>query len=895
MEHDDALVDAGEPLPVDPLTEQQMRIAEDRLDLLGASLADRRDEWIAARQSTGVEKRWLDDVDQYMGRDGATKQVASMMDSVQQGFPVINRGGTPQRSTVFINITRPKTNTAEARVSNMLLPTDDRNFGVKPSPTPDMGKASQLLARLKAMAGSPGADAAVPPGAPPQPAGAQQPAMPAMPTAPMAGPTTGPDTAAPGAAPVAAPAGAPTGPSPTAGAMPGPTAGPMPAAPGQPPGQPPAAPLSAMQQALAEHAKTQATADAAAIAMQDQIDGQFQACNWNAECRAMLHDAAVYGTGVLKGPFVVSRTTKTWQPMSDGQATVHTLEISSEIHPSSCRVSPWNVYPDPACGGDVRAGAGIFEKYDYTSKQLRELVNQPSFIKAQIEKVLADGPMIDAQPTEIDKRKPHNKASYTVWEYWGEFEPEDMRAAGVDVDDGHTGMVSGCIIMVNSTVIKGFLNPLDTGDVPYDFFPWEVEDDTPWGYGVPFMCRSAQRVLNAAWRQLMDNAGNSMGPQIILKPGIVQPADKSWTITGNKLWNCLDDTVDVRTAFASIDIQNHAVELENIIKLAHQFADEESMVPQLSAGEHGNAPDTVGGMTILMNSINVVLGRIAKSFDDRIIVPHVGRYIDWNMAYSDKSEIKGDHQVQARGTSALLVRDMQNQTLIQFGAFQGSGAISPMVNWENWVKTVLKAQHVDPTTILKSDQEIQALSSQASPPPIQIQVAQLKAQADQQSAQAKLQADMALQQARFQAEMQMEQMQLQANQVKMQNGELTPHAASATARIQTAQINAQSKGAIEASRASSELAYVQKEAQMAHDNNVAKLQLLQLQRDLAVLNYAQQHSLSLQEIRGQLAKTSMQEDTKRQLAAAELQLKANEGAATRLHQNITNEQSQLIE
>jgi hypothetical protein len=163
--------------------------------------------------------------------------------------------------------------------------------------------------------------------------------------------------------------------------------------------------------------------------------------------------------------------------------------------------------------------------------------------------------------------------------------------------------------MINDIVVKGFMNPLDTGDIPYDFYPWEEDEESPWGYGVPYLCRPAQRVMTAAWRQLMDNSGNTVGPQLVVKPRIIQPADKNWQITGNKIWNCMDESVDVRTAFASIDINNHAAELENIIKLAKSFADEESMVPMLQQGEHDNAPDTVGGMTILVNSINVVLGR----------------------------------------------------------------------------------------------------------------------------------------------------------------------------------------------------------------------------------------------------------------------------------------------
>lgn len=89
----------------------------------GEALAKRRDARVAARGASGVEQRWLEDVIQYNGRDDATKVAASMMDAVDRGFPATSRAARPQRSTVFVNVTRPKTNAAEARLANMPCPT----------------------------------------------------------------------------------------------------------------------------------------------------------------------------------------------------------------------------------------------------------------------------------------------------------------------------------------------------------------------------------------------------------------------------------------------------------------------------------------------------------------------------------------------------------------------------------------------------------------------------------------------------------------------------------------------------------------------------------------------------------------------------------------------------
>jgi hypothetical protein len=349
------------------------------------------------------------------------------------------------------------------------------------------------------------------------------------------------------------------------------------------------------------------------------------------------------------------------------------LEIEQEKSPASERVDPWNVYPDPGCGEDIHDGIGIFEKKEQTSRQLRELTKQPGYIKEQISKVLEEGPA-ELDTTQRDKRKDLDgrgtlteKDHFQLWEYWGEFLPEDLRAAGVNVPDGATESISGCVIMVNQTVIKGFLNPIETGDLPYDFMIWEKVDGEPWGYGMPHLMQSAQRVLNAAWRQLMDNSGLSVGPQVVIDTSSIEPADKQWSITGRKIWYKTNPEVDASKAFSTFNIDSHSEEIQSIIKLAQEFADSESSTPQLNQGEKGTAPDTVGGMVILENSSNVVLGRMVKQFDDSITRPHLRRYYDWYMAYGSKDECKGDFQVDARGTSVLLVRDSANQALMGLG------------------------------------------------------------------------------------------------------------------------------------------------------------------------------------------------------------------------------------
>lgn len=725
---------------------------EDRLQAFGANLASQRDEWIRARYSTGTDKRWLEDVDQYHARDNINRAASQMMTSVEQGYPVTTQGATPHRSTVYIGLTRQKTNAAEARLADILLPTDDRNWGIQPSPLPIMF----------------GMDKSENPAVDPR------------------------------------------------------TGQPMVDRNGQPLLE------KDMVRAIRE------MADQRAKAMQTEIDDQLMECDYNSEVRKMIHDAAMLGTGVLKGPVVTNRVRKAWQPQVDAQGEqVQVIEIVEEITPASFRVDPRNVWPDPGCGEDIHTGKGIYERDMMTAKQVRELAKQPGYMKEQLRKVLEEGPKQSATMVEItdEQKREQYRNLYEVWTYWGEVNHEDLECAGVNVGEkDELRSVSGCVVFVNNTVVKAFLNPLETGDIPYDFYPWEKASGSVWGFGIPYLMRAQQKVLNAAWRQMMDNAGVSSGPQIVVKPGVIQPADKQWQLSSRKIWYATDDIDDVRKAFTAFEFNSHQEELAAIIEMASRLADEETGMPMMLQGEKGTAPDTVGGMQMLMNNSNVVLRRLVKQFDDYVTKPHIRRYYDYNMMYSEREDIKGDFNIDARGTSALLIRDIQNQAFLNLLAAGGNPVYGPLLNQKKLFEKALQAQHIDPAEIMKTDEQIQAEQQQAAQQPgaqdPALAIAQMRIQGEQAKIQAKAQVDTQLAGMKAEAEYARLQQQQQAQQVEMS----------------------------------------------------MKLQELQMEREIEMLKLAQTKELTLEEIKAKLADTAIKERGKKELFAAEAQIKNQLGS-----------------
>ena len=723
--------------------EERMRKRAEKLQSFGASLGGQRDEWIRSRGSYGVDKRWIEDEDQYNGKDNIAKAASQMMTSVEQGYPVTTQMAKPHRSTVFIGMTRQKTNAAEARLADILLPTDDRNWGIQPTPDPQlMGMSKDNKAAM------------------------DQQGQPVM----------GED------------------------------------------GQP--ARVRDVVKAVLEMANKKAEA------MQTEIEDQLVECNYNGELRKMIHDAAVLGTGVVKGPIVTNRTRKAWQPITDSTGqTVHQVEIVQEISPASFRVDPRNVWPDPGCGESVHNGKGIYEREQITAKQIRDLAKQPGFLKAQLRKVLEEGPKQSATLRELtdEDQRDMTRLTYEMWTYWGEVDHDDLESAGVGVGEkDELRTISACVVMINNTVVKAFMNPLEGGDIPYDFYVWEKVAGTIWGYGIPYLMRSQQKVLNAAWRQMMDNAGVSSGPQIVIKPGAIQPADKQWQLSARKIWYATDDIDDVRKAFSTFEFNSHQAELAGIIKMATELADAETGVPTIMQGEKGAAPDTVGGMQMLMNSANVVLRRLVKQFDDMVTKPHIRRYYDYNMMYNEDEEIKGDFTIDARGSSALVVRDIQNQSFLNLLAAGANPVYGMYLDTQKLFEKALQAQHIDPAEVFKPEEEIEQIkeaqkqaAAQGPAPDPALAVAQLRAQAEMQKVQAQNQGD------------------LQELQVRQQ-------------------IAAQE----------------------------ADLHIMQLQmtREIEMLKLSNSQNISLEKIKAQLADTAMKERSRKELFAAERDLALKTGS-----------------
>lgn len=114
-------------------------------------------------------------------------------------------------------------------------------------------------------------------------------------------------------------------------------------------------------------------------------------------------------------------------------------------------------------------------------------------------------------------------------------------------------------------------------------------------------------------------------------------------------------------------------------------------------------------MSLLNNNANVITRDSVKNWDDGVTHGFLTRMYDWNMQNSPNEEIKGDYEVDARGSSVLLSKEIQAQNLMALGAnYAPSPLFGPMMKPIELLRKIVQAMHVAQDDIVKSDSEWEA-------------------------------------------------------------------------------------------------------------------------------------------------------------------------------------------
>lgn len=710
---------------------------------LCATITGLRDEAIRARQDSGIEQIWTEDREHYDGIDDANRGEKLLKPATSDGRPTKERKKKNTRSTVFLNITARYVNSAAAYVCDKLFRSDVSNYGLRPTPKPDLVNAMDDTSP----AIGPDGQAIVKPVLDGNGEQQMQPHM--VNGQPMMDEATG--------QPVMIPAMA-------------------------------QATKGDLAKQIMEKAKT------AAEKAKTQIDDWLNECGINGQSRQVVVDAAMLGTGVLKGPFPeMSKSSAVLQ--QDGMTQ---LVIEEKLVPKSRRISAWNLYPDPSCGTDIHRGKYIFEEDEINARLLGDLKKDPSYLADAIDKVLEEGPTHALTGTSKRNRsqKKHDREIFQIWYFHGYISAEDLEACGYEFGDeaaqeeqeepglldsmplGEGEVVEGgeymgetlgqadldsvasdavavececqpdrkeqypCIVvMVNNTIIKATISPFDSGRFPYNIMRWQYRDDHWAGLGVARQMRTSQEGVNAGVRMLHDNAGVSGAPVLIFDRKKIVPADGNWTIGPHKVYYTTDeyDGVNIRDAITWILTPSMQVEMMNIIQFWMKMAEEETGMPMLLQGQSGNIEHTYGEAQILNNNGSAMLRRVTNIYDDDVTKPHVSGYYEWLLIHHEDDSLKGDFKIDALASSVLIERDAHSQLLMQMLGL----SLNPAYEADPSLvfKEFLLSQRFDAEKLAMSEEKKKEMASRQPPPPPQLLAAQVREEGANQRKQMEIQAE----------------------------------------------------------------------------------------------------------------------------------------------------------
>lgn len=539
-----------------------------------------------------------------------------------------------------------------------------------------------------------------------------------------------------------------------------------------------------------------------------------------AEMRKVIFDGARIGVGVLHGPIPESRKARVLR--RDAASGDVSIEIAQKIKPAARWVDPWNFYPAPGCGEDIHRGGHAFEYDRMLAAELAGLSGE-GWIKPAILEVLKEGP----NKVNLDQGNPHepqHKKQFDVWHFTGKIARAAFEAANGDqaeeLLDG-VDEVQAVVTLVNDRVVRAIRPVLESDNLPYRVFNWRRRAGHWAGVGVAEQVKTPQKVVNAATRAMLNNAGMSAGSQIVSIMNALIPADGNHQITPDKLW-WLDPTSaagidDVRKAFAAFEWPNKTPQLMSIVEYGFKLAEEHSSIPLITQGQSGDTtPDTFGGQQLQDNNANQLLRDVGFGLNDTVTTPLVDDFYEWLLLDPDvPNEEKGDYQVDTSGALAIIEKALQDQFIPQLVAASKDPAYD--LHPGRCMEALLRSKRLSPAQFQLTETEKEAKAQQPPPVPPQIEAAKIRAES--------------------------------AEKIAAQHADLA------------AQRN---RNDIDR-----DTAYQNSLNERGQATDALALETLRLKLRLAELEYANQQSISLQDAKVALARDTMKLNLQRELAGAD--------------------------
>jgi len=436
-------------------------------------------------------------------------------------------------------------------------------------------------------------------------------------------------------------------------------------------------------------------AEVSAKKMEKKIHDQLEESHAKKHLRAAAFEAALFGTGVMKGPFAVDKEYPNWDDEGNYSPVFKTI-------PQTTSVSIWNFYPDPDAA-TMEEAEYVVERHKMSRSQIRALKNRPYFRENAVDNALRLGESYRKEWWEhiMEDNSEEDRADrFEVLEFWGFVDTEIIKDQGVDIPTElkDAEQLSVNIWICNGQVLRLVMNPFTPAYIPYFAAPYEMNPYSIFGVGIAENMDDTQTLMNGFMRMAVDNAalsGNLLievdetnlvpGQDLSVYPGKVfrrQGGAPGQAIFGTKFPNVSNENMQM-------------------FDKARVLADESTGFPSFAHGQTGvsGVGRTASGISMLMSAANGSIRNVVKNIDDYLLAPLGKAFFGFNMQFDFDKEIKGDLEIKARGTESLMANEVRSQRLMQFMQVVSNPALAPFARMDYIVREIAKSMDLDPDKV----------------------------------------------------------------------------------------------------------------------------------------------------------------------------------------------------
>ena len=449
-------------------------------------------------------------------------------------------------------------------------------------------------------------------------------------------------------------------------------------------------------------------AERSARRMEKLIHDQIEESNGASEIRNALFESALFGTGIVKGPFNFNKTLSRWDEDEEGSRTYKPIDVRV---PRIEFVSIWDFFPDPNAT-NVSEAEYVFHRHKFNRTQLRSLGKMPYFDKEAIRSSLRMGPNYVEEDYEYElkddnRNDEYGSAKYEVLEYWGVMDAEYARQIGMklpdEVDDLDEVQVNAWVC--NGNLLRAVINPFTPFRVPYHAFPYERNPYSFFGIGIAENMDDSQKIMNGHARMAIDN--------LALSGSLVFDVDET-ALVGGQSMEIYPGKVFRRqagvpgTAINGLKFPNTSNENMMMFDRFRQLADEQTGIPSYSHGQTGvqSMTRTASGMSMLLGAASLNIKTVIKNLDDFLLKPLGEAYFQWNMQFLEsKLGVIGDLEVKATGTNSLMQKEVRSQRLTTFLQTVQNPAVAPFVKINKLISELAYSLELDPDELMNDPDE----------------------------------------------------------------------------------------------------------------------------------------------------------------------------------------------